>query len=248
MKLGKVAKIIAMAITIPALLTGCAGKTMIAKRNLAVETKMSDTVFLEPVGPEEMTAFLQIKNTSDKQSLELYQPLKEKVEAKGYKVVTNPKEAHYIIQANVLQVGETDLRSSQQAISAGYGGALTGALLGAGATAAFHAPDRGVLAGGLVGAVAGMAVDAMVKDTMYSIVTDIQIQERTPEGVIVDQASQSNLKQGTSSQISTLSNQKTNYNKYQTRIISTANKVNLKFEEAVPALIASMSQSISGLL
>ncbi|WP_422491663.1 complement resistance protein TraT, partial [Endozoicomonas sp. ALE010] len=36
--------------------------------------------------------------------------------------------------------------------------------------------------------------------------------------------------------------------KYQTRVVSTANKVNLKFEEALPELKKGLSNSISGLL
>ncbi|TLS68729.1 hypothetical protein FEF65_03265 [Mariprofundus erugo] len=50
------------------MLSGCAAtQTAISKRNLDVQTKMSSTVFLDPVAPEKMTIFVQVRNTSDKQ-------------------------------------------------------------------------------------------------------------------------------------------------------------------------------------
>ncbi|WPX97466.1 complement resistance protein TraT [Candidatus Bandiella euplotis] len=42
--------------------------------------------------------------------------------------------------------------------------------------------------------------------------------------------------------------EKTNWKKYQTRIISVAKKVNGKFTEAQPELVKGLVRSISGLL
>ncbi|CZW98072.1 Enterobacterial TraT complement resistance protein [Enterobacter hormaechei] len=36
--------------------------------------------------------------------------------------------------------------------------------------------------------------------------------------------------------------------KYQTRVVSNANKVNLKFEEAKPVLEAQLAKSIAGIM
>jgi hypothetical protein len=45
-----------------AVLSGCAAvHTSIAKKDLDVQTKMSDTVFLDPVGPDKKTIFVQIR-------------------------------------------------------------------------------------------------------------------------------------------------------------------------------------------
>ena len=50
------------------LLSSCAAvHTSIAKKDLDVQTKMSESVFLEPVRPDKKTIFIQIRNTSDKQ-------------------------------------------------------------------------------------------------------------------------------------------------------------------------------------
>lgn len=244
----KVCKVVMIACVVPAMLSGCAGKTMIAKRNLAVETKMTNTVFLDPVEPEQKIAYLQIKNTSDKPNLEIAETIKANIESKGYKVTNSPKEAHYMIQANILQVGATDLREVENAMAGGYGGALGGLVAGGATAGLIKDSGRNIVAGGLVGAAAGMALDAMVKDVMYSMITDIQISERTPEGVTANQSTQSKLSQGTSGTVNVTSNQTTNWRKYQTRIISSANKVNLKFEEAAPELVSGLASSISGLL
>jgi hypothetical protein len=54
-------------LSVIAILSGCAAvHTSIAKKDLDVQTKMSDTVFLDPVGPDKKTVFVQIRNTSVK--------------------------------------------------------------------------------------------------------------------------------------------------------------------------------------
>ena len=40
--------------------------TIISKRNLEVQTKMSNTIWLEPVDTDQKTIFVKISNTSDK--------------------------------------------------------------------------------------------------------------------------------------------------------------------------------------
>ena len=70
---------------------------------------------------DKKTVLLQIRNTSDKSGLEIESRIKEAVESKGYLVVTNPKIANIMIQANILQVGRSTLESLFEALSAGIG-------------------------------------------------------------------------------------------------------------------------------
>lgn len=236
-------------VLIPAILSGCATGTMISKRNLAVETKMSNTIFIEPVEPEKKIVYLEIKNTSDKQDLNITESIQNSIKSKGYTITNSPKKAQIMIQANILKVGVTDLREIDRAMGSGYGSTLIGAATGVGAGSLINKDSSGALiVGGLIGAAAGAAIDAMVKDVMYSIVTDIQVSERLPADSHLRQSSISTLDQGKHSTMNVISNQKMNWNKQQTRIISTANQVNLKFEEAKPQLINSLSNSIAGLL
>ena len=88
-------------------LSGCAaGTTAIAKRNLDVQTKMSDTVFLDPVPPDERTVYVDVRNTSDKPDFDIGPQIRSAVAARGYRVVDDPRTAHFVLQANVLQAGD----------------------------------------------------------------------------------------------------------------------------------------------
>ena len=73
--------------------------------------------------------------------------------------------------------------------------------------------------GGLLGGIIETVSGAFVKDVTYSIITDLQISERNGGG----------------------------WKRYQTRVLSTANKVNLEFTEAQPNLEKGLIASISGL-
>ena len=79
------------------------------------------------------------------------------------------------------------------------------------------------------------------------VVTDIQLTEKAAEGVIVKQDSQQNLKQGMGGTQQQTTSEVTKHKKYRTRVVSTANKANLEYEEASPALTQGLTRAISGL-
>lgn len=56
------------------------------------------------------------------------------------------------------------------------------------------------------------------------------------------------LRQGTSGIKLQTSTEEGNRAKYQTRVVSSANKVNLKFEEAKPALEAQLAKSVANIM
>lgn len=225
-------------------LSGCgAMTTAIKKRNLEVKTQMSETVWLDPAS--ERTVYIQVKNTSDKDMGDLQTLIADAMKAKGYQVVSSPDKAYYWIQANVLKADKMDLRDAQGFLSQGYQGAVTGAALGAGITA-YNSNSAGATLGvGLAAGLVGMAADAMVEDTNYTMVTDVQISERTKATVTTDNVAA--LRQGTSGEKIQTSSEQGNQHKYQTRIVSNANKVNLKFDEAKPVLEEQLAKSISGI-
>lgn len=226
-------------------LSGCnAMGTAIKKRNLDVKTQMSETIWLEP--SDNRTVYLQIKNTSDKDMSGLQGKIASAVTAKGYQVVTSPDTAGYWIQANVLKADKMDLREAQSWLGRGYEGALTGAALGAGITAYNSSSAGATLGVGLASGLIGMAADAMVEDINYTMITDVQIAERTTATVTTD--NEAVLRQGTSGKKVQTSTQTGNQHKYQTRIVSNANKVNLKFPEAQPVLEDQLAKSISNIL
>lgn len=243
----RILRIITMfaAIAVGMQLAGCAATSMaISKRNLDVQTKMSSTVFLDPVTPEKRTLVLQVRNTSDKASFSIESELRAALAAKGYSLVSDPSQAHYMLQVNILQVGKIDPAAAENAFRAGYGGAILGAAVVA---ASGDRSNRSILTGGIIGGLASSVVDAMVKDVTYSVITDLQVSERLGAGKTARVVSEQRLVQGTSGTTTVSSNADSDWQRYQTRIMSSANKVNLDFEEAVPELAKGLSISISGL-
>ena len=235
-----------------AMLSGCAAtQVAIAKRDLDVQTKMSATIFLDPVAPEEKTVFVQVRNTSDKQDLDIAPDVINAMQAKGYTVVSDPKLAKFYLQANVLQVGKTSPTAIQSQLVNGYGasfgGAVTGMAIAGAAGGRGGACGNALLAGGLIGGAAELISGSLVKDVYFSIVTDIQIKERLKDGKTAIVNAHSANKQGTNGVEHMTYSDQTDMKTYQTRIVSTANKVNLEFTEAVPALRSGLTRALSGL-
>ncbi len=194
-------------------LVGCAtSPSTIAKRSSGVQTQMSSSVFLDPVSSEKHTVCLQIRNTSDKASLDLASQLTKGLEARGYRIMPTLEQAHYLIQANLLQVGKSDLKAVQYALN----------------------PDLEI------------NNPSQTTEKIYSMVADVQISERTGNSrMMSEKKSRSKLKQVSNIKEVTFT-EKTNWKRYQTRIVSTSTKLNQKFEKAAPGLIAGITRSIVG--
>lgn len=229
-------------------LASCAGTTTaISKRNLVTENKMSNTVFLEPSAKENQTVYVQVRNTTDVAALNIADSIKTGLRMKGYQVVSDPKKAQYMLQANVLSAGEMNAETKEQMLLSGFGGGLAGGAIGAGTGALISGHKDAIIGGALAGAALGMLVDATVKDVTYGVTTDIQISERTSDGSLVTKKSEGQLKQGSQTTVAVSTENKDAWNRYQTRVVSTANKVNLSWEQAGPALADGLSKTIVGI-
>lgn len=238
-------RLVAVATSACLFLTGCgAMHTAIKKRNLEVTTQMSQTVWLEPSGQK--TVYLQVRNTSDQDMSALEGLMARGLRAKGYTVTSDSDAAYYWIQANVLKAEKMDQRQAQGFLSSGYSAGMTTAALGTG-IAAYNTGSAGTVLGvGLASGLAGMAADAMVEDVNYTMVTDLQISERSKGTVTTNHVAA--LRQGTSGAKVQTSTEQGERMKYQTRVVSSANKVNLKYEEAKPVLEAQLAKSVAGIL
>lgn len=214
-------------------LSGCAEMNMAyTKRTLDVQTKMSESVFLDPVAPDKKVMFVEVRNTSDKDNFDLETPIKAAMTKRGYRVTQNPDEAHYRLQINVLNVSKTDPEGASAALSGGYGGPVAAATL----VGTRKTNDA-----------ASMMAGAFMKDVVYMVVTDVQLVEKAAAGVIVRQDSQQNLKQGMGGGLQQTTSEATKFKKYRVRVVGTANKANLEYEEAAPALTEGLTRSLSGL-
>lgn len=229
-------------------LAGCAATTTaLSKRNLDVQTKMSASILLDPIEDSERTILVQFRNTSDKRDFAVEDELKTALIAKGYRIVTSPSQAHYILKGNILQVGKSDQAAAEKALGGGFGGGIEGAVLGAGIMGASGGDGNEMAVGGIAGMIAGTVANAVVKDVYYSAITDIEIKEKLPAGKKAHANSAHNLAAGTSGGTSITYAEDVDYKAYQTRVLSSANKVNLKFEEALPSLKDGLATSVSGL-
>ena len=243
----------AAAVCLVFLVNGCAAtRTLIEKRKLTVETRMSETIFLEPVSPEQRVVYVDIKNTTDKDLPGIEYEIKGRIAANGFKLTEDPAGATFILQANILNVGKSDLEDANALLGTGYEGVVEGAVIGAVIGGAIGGDvdeiNKGTVAGAIAGGVAGFLFDALVTDDLFTMVTDIQIRERAREGELVYQTEDTDAPQGTATRTKQTSHtDNVKWKIYRTRVVSVANKANLDFEEAKPHLQAGLVRSVGGI-
>ena len=226
-------------------LSGCSAmSTAIKHRNLETNTKMSATVWLDPVPVAQHTVYLQLRNSTDKQ-LDITKALTDKLATKGYTVVSDPAQAHYWVQTNIVKLQKMDATDALALLNQGYGGAVVGGGLAALAMASHTSSNSSIIGAGLVGSAVGFVADNMVEDVNYGMVTDVQVVEQTDQKIQTKQTAHlaNGIGGSTNTNVETTENKK----RYQTRILSTADKVNLKLEEAEPALVDGLATSVAGI-
>jgi hypothetical protein len=202
-----------------------------------VQTKASESIFLEPVSPAKRIIFISVRNTSDK-DLNIKSRIMERLSDSGYLITDDPDYAYFMLQANVLKVGRDNLEATDSYLEAGFSGAAIGA-----AVSSESDNTKGIVIGALVGIVA----DSMLDDTLFSMVTDLQVRERPRDNEDVTQQQSENNTQGSSTTVTQSSDTSSvDWKTYHTRIVSTANQANLKFEDALPALENGLIRSIAG--
>jgi Enterobacterial TraT complement resistance protein len=252
-RIGRVVVPIAVATLAGNLLAGCAATaTAVGERKLDVQTRMSDTIFLEPPpAGTERTVYVEVRNTSDKPDLDIAPLVREGVAARGLRVVDDPAAARYLLQANVLQAGRSARTAADLAYRKGFGSPITGGIIGGAAgygAGALGANDTAAVIGGaLAGAAIATVADAFVQRVDYSVVTDVQLSERAPAGLVVTETEQAGTGQGSGATRTQTSSRSTEWRRYRTRVVSTAERTNLDWPEAAPELVAGLSRSLAGL-
>jgi hypothetical protein len=230
------------------ILSACAATTTaIGKRSLDVQTRMTDSLFLEPVTVEKRTVLVEVRNTSDRPDLDIAPAVRAALEARGYRVVPDSEAAQFLLQANVLQVGRSARAAAEGSFAKGFGSAVVGGAAGAGVGRAASDQTEVMIAGAVAGAAASAVADAFVQDVTYSIITDVQISERAGEGVLVTERMAQDLAQGSGGRRVLSTTEVHDWKRYRTRIMSSANQVNLDFEDAAPQLAAGITQAIAGI-
>lgn len=229
-------------------LVGCSAvTTAMKKQDLVVETKMSASVVLEPIAPQDRIAYVRVRDTSGNGLRKgMQQILVNELAAEGIRTTLNPKEANLMLNATILQAGKTDKSSVNSALASGFaGGALAGGIASLSGHSNKHA--AGV---GLAGAAIGFLADSMIEDVYYSFIVDVELRERPLDGDIYDNASQTSDTKGTSTKFQSNVQRGENYKWiiYKTRVVTTANKMNLKLEEAMPLVQKKTAASLAEVL
>ncbi len=233
------------------ILGGCAAAQMaLSKKDLDVQTRTSNAIFVDAVSQAKRTIYLEVKSgvmEFDRRKFKQFvkQQFTENNDS-GYKIVDDPNEAQFHMTAYILNLEKTSQTAAEAALGKGYSG---GAVLAGAATGAVVSKNNlvaGAVAGGLVGGAADMVTGNLVKDVTYMLVSDVQIKEKAAKGVYVRKDSKVDTKisdDGSSRQtVSEVSNRK----EYRTRIVTTANKVNLKLEDAEELMFKKTAYAMAG--
>ena len=161
-------------LSIITILTSCSGTySHIANSDIEITTNMNKTIWLTPTVPEQTYIYIQSRNTSDnKEFNDITGYIAKALEYKGYNITTNPNNATFILQANVLKSIMTNNTNSNDT--------KTDALVagGLGYSIAKRNTNTAKSAGiGLATGLATMYFDTKTKDTTYIVQTDIRITE-----------------------------------------------------------------------
>ncbi len=223
-------------------LSGCAATmTGLRDKTLQVETRTAETIFLEPVSPDQRTVWVDVRSTCD-EALD-FSPLPGMLTARGYRVVADPEAAHYQLQITCLYV----TKASTAAIDTPLGKITVFGMALAGAIAGAAVGDVTGLVGGAVGFGLGEVVaGSLIKSVTYTVVTDVQVSERSPLPVAQEQTA--TLTQGSQTQAREQVGQTIHWKHYRNRVTSTATRVNLKFEQAKPVLEERLLRALAGTL
>jgi hypothetical protein len=226
-------------------LCSCAAlSTEIQHHHLKSESKMSHSIFLDPIADKDKVIYVKVTNTTS-EKVDLIGSLTRDLTAKGWVITHDVDKAHDILQVNVLQIGQAkDPNAVWAAMNNGFDGAMIGGLAGLAAGAASQSVGTGIGVGIGVGAVSWLA-DQVVKDVTFSMITDSQISVRV--NGVVTQTTTAKLSQGEATHTQQAYQQKTHWVKYRARIASVADQVNLKFDDAKPTLVKQVSQELTGI-
>ena len=231
-------------------LSGCAAAmTAIRYKDLKVQSKPDETIFLRPVPQAQKTVWVEVKDTSG-ENINL-SSLHGLLSSKGYRVISDPQAAYYWYQVNVRYLGEADTPAIQEAMHAGYGGGIIGgvggAVIGGMASNQRYGTAAGALVGGILGQAAEFIAGELVKKVEFAVIVDAQLSERSDRPITERQTV--SVAQGTASRVQQdTGSYQADRILYRNRLYATAIQVNLDLETAKPALVDKITKSLAGIL
>ncbi|RMH38480.1 MAG: hypothetical protein D6694_12310 [Gammaproteobacteria bacterium] len=242
-----------MALFLVATLWGCANTIKaIENKDLTVNAKMSDTIFLDAetladaMQGSKGGIFVRVANTSDFQEIDFSDLIRTKLTSMGYNVVKNPKQATYHVTANLLYLNEAkEGMNMESVLASGFGGAVLGASVAGVSGHSWRGAGTAGLAVGLAAAAVDAGAGLMWKVKEYIGVADIQIKEVVPGGVTGSQ--ESSLANGIGTATKTTRKIVSDKQEYRTRIAVNAKQTNIDRNEACKTIAERLASQISGL-
>ncbi|AJI54311.1 complement resistance protein TraT [Francisella philomiragia] len=247
MKLKKIVSSIAITSILSISVSSCTtAGNVISHKDLNVQSKMSETIFLDPVKQSHKVVLVSVKNTSGSDTVHLKDDIVRDLEKNGWKITNDPDSAYYMIQVNILQAGEAkDKADVMSNIETGFGSVVGGGLIGTGVGLATGSYQTG----GLVG-VTAMGADyigsKLTEDKAFSVITDVQISQKINGKV--SETTQANLSQGNATSVSQSYNDESNWLKHRVRVGTVADQMNLTMQKALPEIEKQLSKQIVGIL
>lgn len=198
---------------------------------LEIATTMSNSIMLDPVSQDKKRVILKVSNTSGVQNLSTEYAIASALAAKGYTIVTNPKDAHFMINVNILSCNKDNAAvAGANTSSSGIVGGVAGAAA-AGKMSDSPLPIANMMLGAVAGSVAESMLDSSVQVVEYKMITNIVIGEKSNKKI--RQVSTLSTKQGSSGSTAATWQEDSEWKKYTTSITSTARKTNLKMTDDI---------------
>lgn len=238
------------------ILAGCAAtQVAVGKKDLLVNTKLSDAIFVREVPRDQRTIYIKLRSTvADFPKREFKQVVKMAIEDsdEGFQVLDNPEKATYQLNIFVTNLEQASPTAAQAALNQGYSSGGRGELAAGAAAGGLMARSSGnsgyagAVGGALVGGVASTIANSLVKDVTFMLVTDILITHKFRDGVYGRKDTQAARRQGSGGSSNQTVSEVTDGLEQTSRIVTTANKVNLKLEEARDEMFRKHSYALAG--
>jgi hypothetical protein len=212
---------------------------------LVVKTRVSQDLVLDPVADEQKTVWVDVRNTSDNPAFSVKSDVLTRLADSGYKIVSDPKKANFWLQANIQHLEKVSDASQGKF----YNSVTEGAMLG-GVTGAMAGRGRGsgpMVLAALGGAALGGLLDYNSQNIKYATLVNVVISEKI-QGSGAQESSEQKIATGSSGSKTITATRNLEYNKYNVKIISTAEKVNLTESEATSAMRKGIVSAISNIL
>lgn len=220
------------------MLWGChAAHTSITKRDLRVHTRMSQTIFIAPLPDNQKIVYLDTHFVGPN-AVGFEHKLANRLRMKGYKVTHDMRLANYIVQSNTIRSGFFEHPGAEdRMLMRGFGGAVTGALIGS----AITDDSSGAVVGGVIGSLVNMSV----VERHYMMVSDIQISQRISGQMVYKWTDLKTRKAALRKHMRLHSDDSHVWERSRTRLLSTASRVNLHAAHARRALNQALVNTLA---